>query len=368
MRNSTNLTFSFPFKSLFIFVGLLIFFVNCTKKSDKMEEPLANVEDVNSEVVYWSVRAIYPDGNFLEIKAIDSYGNTYDIKAIQDADQRSLLDIKAFVKGEILPVKILANEDNLAPVKVIAGDGTLYGVKAINSNGDRLNVKGVKRDGNIIHIKAIDKNGSSYAVQAISPTGQLNDVKGVKTSNEDIEYQFLGHNIYAHVKALPQTGNIGNNFLWHIVSIHPDGYTLPVKAFDKDGNAFDVKAIQDADQRSLLNVKTFVGEMKQLPVKLLVSKDKYIPMNAIGEDGTLYEIKAITPEGEKLDIKGINRSGNIIHIKAINKDGEIYGVKAISPEGELNDVKGIKMFKEQVELILNNVEVYAHVKALPQAI
>ena len=368
MRNSTNLSFSSTFKAIYIFVGLLLFFVSCTTKTDTLDETLAKIEVKNSDVIYWNIRAIYPDGNFLAIKAIDSYGNAYDIKAIQDADQRSLLDVKAFVKGEILPVKILLNEDNLAPVKVIAGDGTLYGVKAIAPNGDRLNVKGVKRDGNIIYIKAIDTNGSSYAVQAISPTGQLNDVKGIKTNNEDIEYQFLGHDIYAHVKALPQTGDIGNNFLWHIVSIHPDGYTMPVKAFDKDGNAFDVKAIQDADQRSLLNVKTFVGEMKQLPVKLLVSKDKFIPLNAIGEDGTLYDIKAITPEGEKLDIKGINQSGNIIHIKAITKDGVIYGVKAISPEGELNDVKGIKMFKEQVELILNGVEVYAHVKALPQAI
>jgi hypothetical protein len=137
-------------------------------------------------------------------------------------------------------------------------------------------------------------------------------------------------------------------------------------AIDKKGNTYDVKAIRESNQRSLMDIKAFVGE-SQLPVKLLVSNDKYTPVKAIGEDGTIYDIKAISLEGDKLDVKGVSRSGNIINIKAINKKGEFYGVKAISPEGQLNDVKGIKLFKEKLELKVNGVGVYAHVKAISQA-
>ncbi len=63
---------------------------------------------------------------------------------------------------------------------------------------------------------------------------------------------------------------------------------------------------------------------------------------------------------------GSKRSGNLIHIKAIQKNGDLYGVKAISPEGELNDVKGVKMLKEDVELEISGVKIYAHIKAVPQ--
>jgi hypothetical protein len=56
----------------------------------------------------------------------------------------------------------------------------------------------------------------------------------------------------------------------------------------------------------------------------------------------------------------------LIHIKAVQKNGELYGVKAISSEGELNDVKGVKMLKEDLEMEINNVKIYAHIKALPQ--
>ena len=71
-------------------------------------------------------------------------------------------------------------------------------------------------------------------------------------------------------------------------------------------------------------------------------------------------------DGTQLDIKGVKRSGNLVHIKAINSRGEYYGVKAISPSGQLNDVKGVKMVKEDLETTINGVEIYAHIKAIPQ--
>jgi len=366
MKAILNRSFTFSIIKTITIFGLLLFFIACKKEVKEAVKPKEDVAVNNFKKTIWEVKAIHPDGIFLDVKAIDGYGNTYDVISIQYADQTSLMDIKAFVKGKILPVKLLVNDGKLTPVKAIANDGTLYNIKAIATNGDRLNIKGVERAGNIIHLNAIAKNGNYYGIKAISPTGALNDVKGVKTVKTDLEYTLNGAKIYAHIKAVAQTGCVGDNFLWHIVAIHPDGYTLEMKAFDKSGNAFDIKAIRDADQRSLLDIKAFVEENKQLPVKLILSDDKYAPLNAIAEDGTLYEIKAIIPNGDKLDVKGVSRSGNIIHIKAINKEGKFYGVKALSPEGELNDVKGIKMFKVPLELKVNDVEVYAHVKALSQ--
>jgi hypothetical protein len=62
----------------------------------------------------------------------------------------------------------------------------------------------------------------------------------------------------------------------------------------------------------------------------------------------------------------VKRSDNIVHIKAVSTGGEMWGVKAISPSGQHHDVKGVKMSKEDIEATINGVEIYAHVKALPQ--
>ena len=153
--------------------------------------------------------------------------------------------------------------------------------------------------------------------------------------------------------------------IWHIKAIHPDGYTLDVKAFDDKGNKFDVKAIQDSTQRYIMDVKAFMGS-KELPVKVLVSEEAYKPVVAIDEKGNVYEIKAIDKSGQFLSVKGVRKSGYIVHIKALDPGGEFYGVKAISSTGKLNDVKGVKMYDKRLETILNGVEVHAHVVALPQ--
>ncbi len=72
----------------------------------------------------WHVRAIHPEGRFFDVKAIGQNEQMYDVKAIQDNFQRHLLDVKALVEGEELPVKMLVSEDDYAPVKAIAHDGT----------------------------------------------------------------------------------------------------------------------------------------------------------------------------------------------------------------------------------------------------
>ena len=316
--------------------------------------------------VIWHVKAVHPEGLLLDVMAIDSQGNMYDVHAIQYSDQTALLDIKADVNGVNLPVKILVSDERFMPVKAIMDDGTVLEIKAIGPGGEKLDVQGVSHSGNIIHIKAVTKDKEIYGVKAISPDGALNDVKGLKMTKNRIETTVNGIDVYAHIKAIAQTGCAGDNFIWHIKAIHPDGKVIDVKAIDKEGNIYDVKALQDADQWSLLDIKAFIGDTNQNPVKMLLSSDKYAPVKAIGDDGTLYDIKAIEADGEKLDVKGTRRSGNLVHIKAINAKGEFYGIKAISPEGQMNDVKGVKMVKEDLETNLNGVDIYAHIKAIPQ--
>ncbi|MBT8253274.1 MAG: hypothetical protein HKN00_00570 [Flavobacteriaceae bacterium] len=152
---------------------------------------------------------------------------------------------------------------------------------------------------------------------------------------------------------------------WYVKAFNQKGKLLSVMAVDEDGHTYELKAIQDADQTSVMDVKAFVNE-KILPVKVLVSLDKYLPVKAIDEDGTILDVKAFTEEGDKLDVKGVRQSGNIIHLSVVDKNGLLYNIEAISPKGWINDVKGIKMMKETVEMTINGVDVYAHIKAIAQ--
>ncbi|MFK5982193.1 MAG: hypothetical protein QM499_04690 [Flavobacteriaceae bacterium] len=157
-----------------------------------------------------------------------------------------------------------------------------------------------------------------------------------------------------------------NDILWSITAIQTDGEKLAIKAIDSEGKMFDVNAIQNSDQDSFLNINAFIND-KKLPVKILVSDDKFAPVKAIDRGGISYDIKAITTEGEKLDVKGILRFGNIISLKAINKEGVFYDVKATSPSGNINDVKGIKINHKEKEMALNGFNVFAHVKAMHES-
>ena len=167
------------------------------------------------------------------------------------------------------------------------------------------------------------------------------------------------------------TFNLGNTqdkddfeeIIWHIKAFMPQVKLLKIKAIDKEGNSYDVKAIQDSEQTNLLSIKAFI-KGKRIPVKMLVSDDIYHPVKAIGDDGTIYDIKAFTDDGTKLPVKGVSKSGNIIHIKAIYQNIVFYNVIAISPDGKTNAVKGIKLSDEDIESTVNGIEIYAHVKSL----
>ncbi len=385
MKNS-NQSIIGTFGYYLFILGFLFLLTACKDSPSKDKTSTTETEKiVEVKETYWNVKAIQPDGTGLDVKAFDSDGNSYDIMAIQDSDQDIFLDVKAIVDGDKLPVKMILNSEQFAPVAVITNQGNTYNLKAITAEGEKLDVKGIRRYGNIVMMKAITPTGKYYGVKAISPSGQQNDIKGIKIARGLREMSIKGQGIYAHVKAMHPDANEDNfkmpkkrkenkkvkyktdfeRVIWKVKAVTPDGKKVDVKAFDEEGNAFDVIGTQDSKQRSFMNIKAMVQNY-ELPVKIMQSEGDYKPVSAIGKNGGIYEIKAIVDENTKLDIKGVSRSGNIINVKAVNKDGEFIAVKAFSPDGKLNHVKGIKIFDRPVEMKVQGHPVHAHVKALNQ--
>ncbi|MEP2936170.1 MAG: hypothetical protein ABJM06_12820 [Gilvibacter sp.] len=153
---------------------------------------------------------------------------------------------------------------------------------------------------------------------------------------------------------------------WNVKAYNPSWGLLKVKALDKEGNIYDIKAIQDSEDTSILNVKALVkGE--RVAVKIIVKdEDQYYPVKAITSDGTILDVKAIDEDGEIIDIKGISKTGNIVHIRAVRPQTVLYNIVAVAPNGKVNDVKGIKMMSEDLETVLYGVKVFAHIKAITQ--
>ena len=164
----------------------------------------------------------------------------------------------------------------------------------------------------------------------------------------------------------PETEMTGDLY-WHVKAFRPEAQLLKVKAVDKRGNIYDVKAIQSSESTSVLNIKALV-DGKQLPIKVVLpkGKDKYYPVVAITEKGILMDIKAFTEDGRYLDVKGISKTGNIIHLSAINDDNIAFTIISISPFGEVNSVVGVKMLDTVEEAVINEVSIFAHVKAIKQ--
>ncbi|MFI1743990.1 DUF7486 family protein [Thalassobellus sediminis] len=365
-------------------LGFLLLFMACNNSSSKNKTSNTETGDISKfEDVYWNVKAIHPDGHSLDIKVFNNEGKAFDVKAIQNSNQDNFLDVKAFMDGEKLPVKVLVSKNQFSPVVAITAKGHPHKIKAITLEGEELDIIGVTRFDNVVIMKALTKKGEFYGVKAISPSGQLNNVKGIKINTKEREMSLKGLDIYAHVIVMHQTDNEDNliipkkniaknikensfeRIIWNIKAVTPEGKNLDVKAFDSEGNKFDVKATQDSKQHSFMNIKAFV-DGGELPVKIMHSKDEYAPIKAIGSDGTIYDIKAVTDANVKLDVKGISRSGNLINVKAVNENGEFYGVKAFNPEGKLNAVKGIKIFDREVEMNVRGNPVHAHLKAITQ--
>ena len=162
-------------------------------------------DDIRENVIYWHIKAVLPEAKLLDIKAIDAAGTHHEVKAIQDSHDISLLNVKALVDGQTLPIKMIINKnDQYYPVKAIDYEGRILDIKAIGEDGELLDVKGVSRMGNLIEVRAIDKEQKQYDVISISPRKGVNHVKGLKMFSEDVEAVIHGIKIFAHVKSLQQ--------------------------------------------------------------------------------------------------------------------------------------------------------------------
>ena len=177
------------------FLVLLLFFVTNVQSQEEAKE----------NVIYWHIKAVLPDAQLLDVKAIDAAGNYHDVKAIQDSHDISLLNVKALVNGQTLPIKMILKEnDKYYPVKAIDYEGRILDVKAIGDDGELLDVKGVSRMGNLVEVRAIGKEKQQYDVISVSPQHGVNHVKGLKMFSEDVEAVIHGVKIFAHVKSLKQ--------------------------------------------------------------------------------------------------------------------------------------------------------------------
>ena len=180
------------------YIGLLVLLLFSVTKAWSQDQ-------VRENVIYWHIKAVLPEAQLLDIKAIDAAGTHHDVKAIQDSYDTSLLSVKALVNGQTIPIKmIVTKNDKYYPVKAIANNGSILDVKAIGEEGEILDVKGVSRMGNLIEVRAIDKAQRQYDVISVSPQEGVNHVKGLKMFNEEVEAIIHGIKIFAHVKSLKQ--------------------------------------------------------------------------------------------------------------------------------------------------------------------
>lgn len=161
-------------------------------------------EKSEAEEIIWHVKAIHPKGNTMDIKAFNKNGDKFDVKAIEDAEQSYIMEVRAIVNGRGVPVKVLVSEEENKPLAGIDDNGNTYVLKAITADGKYLPVKGVRKSGYIIHVKAVNEDGSFYGVKALSTAGKLRDVKGVKMYDKQLEETLNGVPVHAHVVALPQ--------------------------------------------------------------------------------------------------------------------------------------------------------------------
>jgi|GEM_PF-1422836 len=153
--------------------------------------------------IYWDVKAYIPEAKLIKVKAVDSEGNIFAIKALQSYIDTSILDVKCLYNNEILPVKVVLGTNTKA-LKAIKEDGSMLDVKAITEDGKQYAIHSINRTGNVVNIRVMDGNGGQFKIFAISPEGHVNDVKGIKMMREDQETVIHGVKVYAHVKALTQ--------------------------------------------------------------------------------------------------------------------------------------------------------------------
>lgn len=188
-------------KLIFTLILCLSFSLSMAQETEKKNTHKPETE-LHPEI-FWDIKAYSPEADLLKVIAIAADGTVYDIKAIQYAEDSSLLDVKVLMNGERLPVKLILNKkEELFPLKGIDKSGNLIAVKAVSKEGKRYDVKGVRKSGNVIAIYAIGEDDAQYSLLAMAPDGMVNTIKGLKMSSRTLEATVNGVEVFAHVKAI----------------------------------------------------------------------------------------------------------------------------------------------------------------------
>ena len=109
-----------PFLKYSFILGFLFLITSCNDKPNEVKKETVEVEEVNTfKDILWNVVAIQKDGKSMEIKAIDPNGNTLDVKAFQNSNQDSFMNVKAIDGDNNLPIKVIVSKDRFSPVKAI---------------------------------------------------------------------------------------------------------------------------------------------------------------------------------------------------------------------------------------------------------
>ncbi len=102
-----------------------------------MMKPVEEDKEETVSEIFWEIKAYKIFETLLDVKAIDKNGKMHDIRAIQNSEDVSILDVKAFIDGERLPVKlIIKNNERYYPLKAIDSEGNLIDINFINAYGD----------------------------------------------------------------------------------------------------------------------------------------------------------------------------------------------------------------------------------------
>ncbi|NNE26516.1 MAG: hypothetical protein HKN09_06710 [Saprospiraceae bacterium] len=151
---------------------------------------------------------------------------------------------------------------------------------------------------------------------------------------------------------------------WPVKAINKSGKTIPIMMLLEDDTTIPVFAIFEAENDHFMDVKG-VHNGENISIKLIASNDVLVPVKGVSKDGDIYRVKAVDTNGNIIDVKGVSRDGNTLKLAAIASQGNHLPIMAISPTGLQREVKGVKFVGQNVELEFGDIQVIAHVKALP---
>ena len=321
---------------------------------------------ITAQTESWPVKAVSVSGSFIDIVALDEFGNSSPIIAVIKEGDLHFMDVKAEVGRDLLNVKMLITDELYPPVKAISTAGKIFDIKAQMPDGSLLDVKGVTREGNTLRIAAIEGDDTYLAVRAVASDGRTRDVRGIKFKAENEEMKIGSVKVLAHIKAIPITKNISSHPIWSVKAINTAGANMDVVALGQKDQVFEVKAMAKNGHFHLMDIKAIKGRHK-LDVKMIKEGDG-LSIVALDDPGRKFTLNAKSSSGEYIPLQGIRKEGNIISVKAI-ANGVEYAIKAISPDGDIYDIKGVKAKSDDFEGsyvgFVHTVPFFAHIKALP---